>query len=263
MKKYFIIAVFIFGSFFVSMGSAFATSTTSPTLNISGFTANGVSMTQSGGAYILNTSGSASTHYAIQFSSGSTASENLKAEIVELKLLPASGQTVSLQNYYSVNYPAAYESFFKDVASGNKPFAYIETNGTTAIKVLDGAQKYLANISTDMRIPGNYPVGTYTLTGTIHDTALNPTVVTYILKVVSGQVLGTEKFNFTSLLKEGSQGNEVMELQKFLKTAGYDCGIADGKFGSLTKTATIKFQIANELEADGIVGTLTRAILNK
>jgi hypothetical protein len=266
MKKNFypiITTVFVFCSLFVSTGTALAADTRHPALNVSGFTANGVPMALSGGAYVLNTNGNANSHYAIQFSSGSAASENLKAEAVELKLLPVSGQTASLQSYYSVNYPAAYESFFKDVAGGNKPFAYIETNGTAAIKILDGAQKYLANISTDMSVPGNYPIGTYTLTGTIHDLALNSTVVTYTFKVISGQVLGTEKFNFTSLLKEGLKGNEVTELQKSLNIAGYNCGTADGKFGPMTKAAVIQFQTANGLKSDGIVGSLTRALLNK
>ena len=71
------------------------------------------------------------------------------------------------------------------------------------------------------------------------------------------------KVNFTLLLKKGSRGNEVMELQKLLNDSGYNSGIADGIFGLKTKSAVIKFQIANKLIGDGIVGRLTRAILNK
>lgn len=78
-----------------------------------------------------------------------------------------------------------------------------------------------------------------------------------------GKVLGTEKFNFTILIKKGSKGNEVIELQKLLTSLGYDVGIADGKFGPKTKAAVIKFQIANKLVGDGVVGTKTRAMLNK
>ena len=64
-------------------------------------------------------------------------------------------------------------------------------------------------------------------------------------------------------LKKGSTGNEVLELQKFLNVAGYNCGTPDGKFGLRTKLEVISFQLANHLKADGIVGTGTRAILNK
>lgn len=79
----------------------------------------------------------------------------------------------------------------------------------------------------------------------------------------AGQVLGAEKFIFTLTLKLGSKGNEVTELQKFLNAAGYDCGAADGIFGAKTKSCVIKFQSANGLKGDGIVGLLTRAVLNK
>lgn len=79
----------------------------------------------------------------------------------------------------------------------------------------------------------------------------------------SGGVLGTESFNFTQLLKFGSSGNEVMELQKFLTGTGYDVGIADGKFGLKTQEAVVQFQAANKLKGDGIVGPEVRALLNR
>lgn len=78
-----------------------------------------------------------------------------------------------------------------------------------------------------------------------------------------GKVLGAEKFNFTIFVKNGSKGNEIIELQKLLTSLGYDLGIADGKFGPKTKGAVIKFQIANKLVGDGVVGAKTRALLNK
>ena len=80
---------------------------------------------------------------------------------------------------------------------------------------------------------------------------------------VKGKVLGAETFHFTLRLKRGSTGNEVLELQKFLNVAGYNCGTPDGKFGFKTKLEVIKFQVANKLKADGIVGISTRAVLNK
>ena len=85
----------------------------------------------------------------------------------------------------------------------------------------------------------------------------------------SGQVLGVAKFTFTLFLKKGPpynvkvKGNEVMELQKLLNAGGYNSGPVDGKFGPLTKAAVIKFQLANGLKGDGIIGDKTRAVLNK
>lgn len=56
-------------------------------------------------------------------------------------------------------------------------------------------------------------------------------------------------------------GVDVKDLQAYLNTHSYNCGIADGIFGNLTKQAVIKFQLANQLKGDGIVGPLTRALL--
>lgn len=79
-----------------------------------------------------------------------------------------------------------------------------------------------------------------------------------------GQNTNAPKFQFTLLLKLGSSGNEVMELQKLLNGAPYNSGlVVDGKFGPKTKAALIKFQLANGLVGDGIVGPMTRAVLNK
>ena len=83
-----------------------------------------------------------------------------------------------------------------------------------------------------------------------------------------GEVQGDEKFVFTLFLKKGppypeSKKNEVMELQKFLNVAGFGPLVVDGKFGPLTEIAVIKFQLANGLKGDGVIGPLTRAVLNK
>ena len=56
-------------------------------------------------------------------------------------------------------------------------------------------------------------------------------------------------------------GDDVKELQNRLLYLGYDCGEADGYFGSLTSAAVRAFQQKNGLVVDGIVGVLTRAVL--
>jgi peptidoglycan hydrolase-like protein with peptidoglycan-binding domain len=53
------------------------------------------------------------------------------------------------------------------------------------------------------------------------------------------------------------------QIQRALKSAGFYQGPIDGKIGSKTKEAIIKFQKANGLKADGIVGKRTSAELNK
>ena len=55
------------------------------------------------------------------------------------------------------------------------------------------------------------------------------------------------------MLKNGSTGAEVKELQEFLGLS------ADGVFGKGTEAAVKKWQTANGLTADGIVGPATWA----
>lgn len=57
--------------------------------------------------------------------------------------------------------------------------------------------------------------------------------------------------------RQGSQGQEVREIQQRLKDWGYFDGTVDGIFGSQTRNAVIRFQRANGLSADGIVGNST------
>ena len=78
----------------------------------------------------------------------------------------------------------------------------------------------------------------------------------------SGKVLGAQSYHFTLILRNGSKGDEVMELQKFLNNAGYNSGATDGIFGPKTKAAVIKFETENKLKGDGVVGPKVRALLN-
>ena len=86
-----------------------------------------------------------------------------------------------------------------------------------------------------------------------------------------GSILGAYKHNFTLTLRRGITGEEVRQLQIFLNGHGYlvssfgagSPGKETTYFGALTKQAVIKFQQANKLVVDGIVGKNTRAILNK
>lgn len=64
-----------------------------------------------------------------------------------------------------------------------------------------------------------------------------------------------------SLLRSGSQGDEVRRLQEILNTQGYGLDV-DGIFGSNTKNAVKQYQAANGLQADGIVGDQTWGALN-
>ena len=65
----------------------------------------------------------------------------------------------------------------------------------------------------------------------------------------------------TAVLRQGSTGAEVKEVQRRLKQWGYYTGAVDGIFGAGTKKAVIAFQKKNGLTADGVVGKATYAAL--
>lgn len=60
-----------------------------------------------------------------------------------------------------------------------------------------------------------------------------------------------------AILRQGSKGSEVKEVQRRLKTWGYYKGSVDGVFGAGTKAAVVAFQKKNGLKADGVVGKAT------
>lgn len=64
-----------------------------------------------------------------------------------------------------------------------------------------------------------------------------------------------------AVLRQGSTGGEVKEVQRRLKEWGYYSGAVDGIFGAGTKQAVIAFQKKNGLTADGVVGKATFAAL--
>tara|TARA_Y100001938_G_C8092612_1_gene435993 strand:+ start:1502 stop:2242 length:741 start_codon:yes stop_codon:yes gene_type:complete len=58
-------------------------------------------------------------------------------------------------------------------------------------------------------------------------------------------------------LRKGSKNSAVKVVQAQLNNLGFQCGFADGIFGRKTQKAVRKFQLANGLVADAIVGALT------
>src|SRR5947208_14201315 len=63
------------------------------------------------------------------------------------------------------------------------------------------------------------------------------------------------------ILKQGSSGPDVTELQQKLKDLGFDPNGVDGNFGPGTRDAVIAFQQSKGLQADGIAGPATLAAL--
>jgi peptidoglycan hydrolase-like protein with peptidoglycan-binding domain len=72
----------------------------------------------------------------------------------------------------------------------------------------------------------------------------------------AGYVTSLPNFVFTQTLRFGSRGLEVKKLQEKLHIS------VDGIFGKKTLEAVKTYQTLNRLVPDGIVGRLTRAVLN-
>ena len=63
------------------------------------------------------------------------------------------------------------------------------------------------------------------------------------------------------VLRVGSTGDAVKEMQARLKTLGYYDGEVDGQYGNGTREAVRLFQTQHGLDADGLCGGETRAVL--
>ena len=75
---------------------------------------------------------------------------------------------------------------------------------------------------------------------------------------------GTPTSGTGELLAKGAKGAEVSKLQELLNKAGATPPLTvDGDFGPGTEAAVTDFQRRNNLPADGIVGEMTRAALQK
>lgn len=92
-------------------------------------------------------------------------------------------------------------------------------------------------------------------------------------KVLDAGIFGTTKTSTptkpaskpapTAILRKGSRGDAVKDLQKSLIYCGFSCGAAgaDGIFGQGTYNAVVKFQRAAGLGVDGIYGPKSAAAL--
>ncbi|MGM3308097.1 glycoside hydrolase family protein [Anabaena sp. WFMT] len=69
--------------------------------------------------------------------------------------------------------------------------------------------------------------------------------------------------NPNQVLRLGSKGVKVEQLQQILKALKLDPGLIDGDFGNKTLAAVQQFQQQQRLEADGIVGMNTQNALNQ
>ena len=92
-------------------------------------------------------------------------------------------------------------------------------------------------------------------------TAIAPAVT--VVAPISTPIISTPSYTFSSYLTQGTQNDEVMELQRTLVSQGYLSAAPTGYYGAQTTAAVKKFQAAHGLNTLGVVGPGTRTALNQ
>ncbi len=90
--------------------------------------------------------------------------------------------------------------------------------------------------------------------------------ITTTIPIITTPTISNSISTITRTLKQGMEGNDVKELQKYLNTHNYPVSLTGAGslnnettyFGLKTKQAVTLFQKANGLLADGMVGKMTR-----
>ena len=186
-----------------------------------------------------------------------------------LKLLYQPTKSTGAGCKYSANYYKAHNAFYRQPQVGDQAFFgdYGNEGHTGIVVAVSG------NIITTVEgnTSGGYGVesngdGVYIKRYNI-STQYIPGFGRPNWGVVSSNVGNEEVTDAVSYptIKLGSKGSDVKKAQQLLIAKGYSCGTAgaDGDFGAGTYNAVKKFQAANGLEADGIVGAKTWAALLK
>jgi len=86
-------------------------------------------------------------------------------------------------------------------------------------------------------------------------------IASYVLDGEPQIASANAEYNVNQILKVGSRGPEVVQLQTKLKEKNYYTSTVDGIYGSLTRAAVIQFQRDNRLLVDGIAGPQTLSAL--
>jgi hypothetical protein len=139
------------------------------------------------------------------------------------------------------------------------PNSTVSTTVTTATRPISGCSWCGGQCVLSSGLSGQYCTNIMPPVGKVC------TMINNICTVVSGgtAVQGAETHVFEVNLGYGMEGDDVKILQSLLAQKGYFSGVVSGYFGWQTEEAVKTFQTANNLPVTGLVGPLTRELLNK
>jgi len=224
----------------VTNGTVAAYPTCTITCN-SGYSLSGSSCNASGGGG--SSGGSASdttppTNTSVSVSAGAASTTSVS---VSLTLAATGASQMMISNSVSFT-GAVWETY-----AVNKAWTLVSGNGVKTVyaKFKDSA----GNVS--VAVSDTITLGSAGTTTTTVPTTTTPATTT------------PSAYNFgTTVLKNGSQGEAVKELQKFLN-ATLNLGLAvDGALGPKTIAVIKQWQANNGLVADGLIGPATKAKMN-
>lgn len=106
------------------------------------------------------------------------------------------------------------------------------------------------NVSTDTIVKPTVPATSYTKKQCVKD------IQTLLGGLVVDGLCGVKTLSKLPLIskKHNPKHKIVKPLQRYLNALGFDCGTADGIAGTKFHNAVVKFQKANGLTADGVLG---------
>ncbi|MCL1470166.1 peptidoglycan-binding domain-containing protein [Argonema antarcticum] len=78
----------------------------------------------------------------------------------------------------------------------------------------------------------------------------------------TAKVSHASRSNANTILRLGSQGESVRQLQAALKKDGFYKGSINGMFDRQTRSAVMVFQRSHHIKADGVVGAKTRSAIS-
>ncbi len=133
----------------------------------------------------------------------------------------------------------------------------VSVTGKTSFIVLEGNYSNSVKRRT-MKINGKYIRGfalpDYKTAAKIYKITTSTTTNTTTSTSTASKLKITGCTCYMPQLKKGHVDDAVKVLQTILNYLGYSCGTVDGNFGSNTDSAVKKYQKAQGLTADGIVG---------
>lgn len=138
------------------------------------------------------------------------------------------------------------------------PLGYVSFKGIQVPTILDHRTSHLLGLGNNHGDIAHW----YPKFGKTMETARKD-----VAALLQGQEITTvtyEPIQSYAILRRGSKGEDVKQLQTLLLKLGYDLGKwgVDGDFGATTEKKVKEFQAKMNLTADGIVGISTWQALN-